>query len=95
VFIGSFNFDPRSARLNTEMGFIFDSPSLGGALDEGFDDYVRQRAYEVRLDDHGNGLIWIERTPEGERRHDEEPGTTWMRRFGVAFMSMLPIDSLL
>lgn len=26
LFIGSFNFDPRSARLNTELGFVIDSP---------------------------------------------------------------------
>ena len=26
VFIGSFNFDPRSAHLNCEMGFLIDSP---------------------------------------------------------------------
>ena len=28
VFIGSFNFDPRSAALNTELGFVIDSPDL-------------------------------------------------------------------
>ncbi|MBS1135759.1 MAG: hypothetical protein H6R02_2900, partial [Burkholderiaceae bacterium] len=28
VFVGSFNFDPRSARLNTEMGMVIDSPKL-------------------------------------------------------------------
>lgn len=28
VFIGSFNFDPRSAMLNCEMGFLIDSPTM-------------------------------------------------------------------
>ena len=28
IFIGSFNFDPRSARLNTELGFVIDSEAL-------------------------------------------------------------------
>ncbi len=28
VFIGSFNFDPRSAYLNTEIGVLLDSPTL-------------------------------------------------------------------
>ena len=32
VFIGSFNFDPRSARLNTEMGVVIDSPALAERL---------------------------------------------------------------
>src|SRR5690606_11836750 len=25
-FVGSYNFDPRSAKLNTELGFIIESP---------------------------------------------------------------------
>ncbi len=29
VFIGSFNFDPRSVRLNCEMGFLIESPTAG------------------------------------------------------------------
>ena len=32
VFVGSFNFDPRSAKLNTEMGVIIDSASLAERL---------------------------------------------------------------
>src|SRR5690606_33208058 len=27
-FVGSFNLDPRSANLNTEMGVLFDDPAL-------------------------------------------------------------------
>src|SRR5690348_11459113 len=30
VFVGSFNFDPRSATLNTEMEFIIESPPWPG-----------------------------------------------------------------
>jgi len=32
VFIGSMNFDPRSADINTEMGVIVDSPALAAEL---------------------------------------------------------------
>jgi phosphatidylserine/phosphatidylglycerophosphate/cardiolipin synthase-like enzyme len=28
VFVGSFNIDPRSVNLNTELGFVIDSPTL-------------------------------------------------------------------
>lgn len=28
IFVGSFNFDPRSRNLNTELGFVIDSPVL-------------------------------------------------------------------
>jgi putative cardiolipin synthase len=32
VFIGTFNLDPRSANLNTEVGVLVDSPQLGQQL---------------------------------------------------------------
>ena len=37
VFIGSFNFDPRSAALNTEMGFLIESPKIAAALSRSLD----------------------------------------------------------
>src|SRR5690606_37139333 len=51
VFIGSFNFDPRSARLNTELGFVIESPVLAKAIEDAFDDRIPDVAYEVRLSD--------------------------------------------
>lgn len=53
VFIGSFNFDPRSAELNTEMGFIIQSPALAGRIDTTFRSRVPTDAYEVRLSEGG------------------------------------------
>jgi putative cardiolipin synthase len=32
IFVGSFNFDPRSARLNTELGVVIESAALAGRL---------------------------------------------------------------
>jgi len=95
VFVGSFNFDPRSARLNTEMGMIIDSPSLAQKMTESFDATIPRAAYEVRLTENGRDLQWIERTPSGEKRHDTEPDTGLLRRAGVGFMSILPIEWLL
>jgi putative cardiolipin synthase len=95
VFVGSFNFDPRSARLNTELGLVFDSPTLAQSLVDTFDKKVPERAYEVRLSGDGKDLIWLEQTADGVKQHDTEPGTTWMRRFSVGFMSILPIEPLL
>lgn len=34
VFVGSFNFDPRSARLNTELGFVIESRTMAQAIAE-------------------------------------------------------------
>ncbi|MBP6776883.1 MAG: phospholipase D family protein [Piscinibacter sp.] len=96
IFVGSFNFDPRSARLNTEMGMVLDSPHLAGNLEQAFDTEIRLAAYEVVLDPQGNGVVWIERMPTGEElRHTTEPDTSWWLRSGVGILSVLPIDWLL
>ena len=95
IFVGSFNFDQRSALINTEMGLVIDSPRLAQQLAEAFDRTIPRIAYEVRLGSDGHSLEWIERTPSGEVRHDTEPGTSWAKRTGVEMMSILPIEWLL
>lgn len=94
MFVGSFNFDPRSVHLNTELGFIIDSPTLAGVLPERFATTIPRRAYEVRLTDAGN-LVWIERDRDRIVRHTVEPGTTRVQRLTIAVLSMLPIEWLL
>ena len=94
IFVGSFNFDPRSAHLNTEMGLVIDSPALAARLAKLFDDAVPKLAYEVRLAADGD-VEWIERTPTGETRHAIEPATGFFRRAMVRVLSILPIEWLL
>jgi cardiolipin synthase C len=91
VFVGSFNFDPRSARLNTEMGFVIQSPALARQIAAAFDTRIPFAAYEVRLSESGK-LIWIERSGGLEVVHDSEPGTGFWRRAWVGFLSILPIE---
>jgi len=91
AFVGSFNFDPRSALLNTEMGLLIDSPDLARRLDQWFDTQVPLLAYEVKRTEGGD-LYWIERTPSGEKRYDTEPGAGFFRRAWVGFLSILPIE---
>jgi putative cardiolipin synthase len=94
VFVGSFNFDPRSERLNTEMGFVIDSPELARRIADNFANEIPERAYEVRLSP-SHELQWVERTEGGEIVHDVEPGTTFAQRAMVALLSVLPIEWLL
>ena len=96
IFVGSFNFDQRSARLNTEMGIVIDSQVFAKALASFFDKVVPELAYEVRLAAQGDGLLWIERTAAGqEKRYDSDPETDGFKRWKVEVMSTLPIDWLL
>ena len=94
VFVGSFNFDPRSARLNTEMGFVIDSPALAQSMKEVLRKRLSESAYRVEVDRKGN-LHWVETVDGREVVHDEEPGTTVWGRLGVSILSLLPIEWLL
>ena len=64
VFVGSFNFDPRSEKLNTEMGFIIESPLLAQRVSNAFLHTVPENAYQLGLSDSGH-LYWIERERRG------------------------------
>ncbi|MCK2185460.1 phospholipase D family protein [Halomonas getboli] len=94
LFVGSFNFDPRSAKLNTELGFVIESPELAQEMAEVFREDIPGNAYEVRLDDNDD-LVWLERTDDGTIRHHSEPNVGLLRRGWVTFISVLPIDWML
>ncbi|MEG2962633.1 MAG: phospholipase D-like domain-containing protein, partial [Janthinobacterium sp.] len=95
IFVGSFNFDPRSIALNTEMGLVIDSPALASQLGQAMRTSIPQRAYQVLLGDDG-ALYWLARDANGGvTRYDTEPGTSVWKRMGVAILSVLPIDWLL
>ena len=94
VFVGSFNFDPRSARLNTEMGLLIDNPILANRLSSFFDTQVSLLAYKLRLV-RGNHIEWIKSTPQGTQVYEHDPRTSFWRRVKVRIMSILPIEWLL
>lgn len=94
AFVGSFNLDPRSLWLNTELGLVIESPRLAGAISDSLDRDLATSAYELRLD-AGGRIEWVERTPQGEVVHASEPGAGLWRRMWVWLLSRLPIESLL
>lgn len=94
VYVGSFNIDPRSIRLNTELGLIIDSPALAAMVSNALDSWLPANAYELRLDDDQR-IEWIEHTREGPVVHRKEPGAPLGRRLMVSMLSLLPIEWLL
>lgn len=94
IFIGSFNLDPRSAKLNTEMGFVIDSADMARAIPKALGGSVLVRAYQVRLSPQGK-LQWVEHKGKKIIVYDTEPGTSFWLRLGVATLSALPIDWML
>ena len=58
VFIGSLNFDPRSARLNTEMGMVIDHAEIAGDMRQELEKITPQYAYKVVMDKQRKRLRW-------------------------------------
>nr|WP_228290048.1 phospholipase D-like domain-containing protein [Marinobacter salsuginis] len=94
LFVGSFNFDPRSANLNTELGFLIKSPELANALESAFPEQVRLAAYEVILDEDGE-LRWLEFNGSETIEHHHEPNVGAFKRALVYLFSLLPVEPLL
>lgn len=95
MFVGSFNFDPRSALLNTELGFVIESEAMAGALQDMMDSGLHAAAYEVRLAPDGRRLEWVEQTGGLPRVHRREPNSGPLQRGLIALLSKLPIDWML
>ena len=90
LFVGSFNWDPRSINLNTEIGVIIESKELTEEILIDMEEGVAENTYEVVLNDIGQ-LRWVDRSGEQEVILTKEPDTTWGKRTGAALMEILPV----
>jgi putative cardiolipin synthase len=90
IFVGSFNWDPRSVNLNTEAGIIIDSAELTEELLDQITRGEGKSAYEVVLNDKGQ-LRWVDRSGAEDVVLNKEPDTTWGKRFRAGFMEILPV----
>ncbi|WBU56871.1 phospholipase D family protein [Paracoccus sediminicola] len=95
LFIGSFNFDPRSALLNCEMGFLIDSPGMAQTGAEAMTDRLGGRSYQPMLTENDK-MVWREpRQDGGARLLESEPGLGLLDRVAVYVLNVLPIEWLL
>lgn len=92
VFVGSFNIDPRSLYLNTEMGMIVDSGQLAGSMASSILESLPDIAYKLQLSGRRR-LQWLLHTIGGDEVITTEPQTTWWKRLKTRLMSFLPIES--
>jgi putative cardiolipin synthase len=107
VFVGTFNLDPRSADLNTEIGLMVENPKLAGEV-AGFIERGMQpdRSWRLSLGDPGNEpgraavkprgpVCWCGDKTEKRRVVRREPETRWGSRLLMRLVSWLPIDEML
>jgi len=101
LFVGSFNLDPRSIALNTEMGIIFEAPDYATALSKGFDEFGEVKAYRLALQENPAGknkadqLVWYSQEDGKRITYTKEPDTSWWNRFVAGFMSLFVPESQL
>ncbi|WP_439546280.1 phospholipase D-like domain-containing protein [Sandarakinorhabdus sp.] len=88
LFVGSMNFDERSLRINTEMGFLIKSQRLAAHVSDGLDERLPRIAWAVCEQD--GALVWR----EGDRLLHPEPGTNAARRVAVWLLGKLPLGHL-
>lgn len=93
-FVGSFNFDPRSAALNTEMGVLFEDEGLAAEMRSLFARETKpDMSYRLRIE---NGALLWEGEMDGKVGTTiREPEATVMRRLVATIVGWLPIHSQL
>ncbi|WP_257222637.1 MULTISPECIES: phospholipase D family protein [unclassified Acinetobacter] len=95
VFIGSFNFDPRSAYLNTEIGVLLNSPRLAKAVHYTMDENLSKYAYKLVLN-ADQQINWKIKLSNGQTRiYPREPKIKWWQKAGVKFISWLPLEGFM
>lgn len=93
LFVGSFNWDPRSAKTNTELGVLIHDMALSDRVRSGLVEALPQLAYEVVLTD--DGLRWIDTSGDEPVILDDEPGAGFWRRTAADLIEWVPIDEWL
>ena len=95
MFVGSFNLDPRSTHLNTELGLLVESEDLARRIAKAIElDMRPENSWEVTLGDDGRPRWRTERGGETET-HAFEPDTDIWDLFKMLPISLVPMESIL
>ncbi len=95
LFIGSMNYDQRSKRINTEIGFIIQSPELAQQTARRFEAMVKpDDCYIVGLSSTGPSSrpVWHTEEDGHSVEYTHEPARSGWQRFKVKLLALLPLD---
>ncbi len=94
VLIGSFNMDPRSKYLNTELAVLVESRELAEKVAAFIESGMSlENSYLLELDNQD--IVWLARDGDRDLRFDNEPNAGFWRSIETDILSLLPIDELL
>jgi len=94
LFVGSFNWDPRSRGINTEMGALIESDELATGLVESVSAALPSSAWRVRLNDKGK-VEWVDIQGDKEIVYSKAPQTSAWRRFTAQITGLDAIEGQL
>ncbi len=103
VFVGSLNLDPRSLRLNTEMGLIVDSPELAEQVAALFNDAVQPKnSYRIGLEEipadpihdiHARSIVVWHTIENGKPvKYSFDPRAAYWRQIMTILLSLVPLE---
>ncbi len=100
VVIGSFNLDPRSIDINTEIVILVESPELAAQVLEYMEEGIRpENSYRVVLEidpeTQTESLVWITRNDGEEVRYYSDPEVSVWRGFTTWLIGLLPLEEQL
>ncbi|MDJ0721631.1 MAG: phospholipase D family protein [Desulfobacterales bacterium] len=97
--VGSYNTDPRSRDINTEIVVMIESAELAAQVKAYMASGVApQASYRVTLEKGERGfdrLVWTTEANGATIRFDSEPEAGFWQRFSAWFISLLPIEDQL
>lgn len=89
VFIGSANLDPRSLRLNTEMGLLVESQALNQQIRNTLTpDFSQDNAWTLKINEQDK-VVWV----SNNEILEEQPASSFMQRIEDWFFAHLPIEN--
>ena len=93
ALIGSFNFDPRSRDLNSEIGLVVtDKVFAAQVVAEMNQDFDPANSYRLFLNEKGK-IRWEIKSPDGTLTiYKHDPGASIWKRMGARILSWLPIE---
>lgn len=88
VFVGSANLDPRSLRINTEMGLLVKSERFNRSVREALEgDFASANAWRLELRDDGK-VYWV----ADDQVLAAQPAASFMQRIEDWFFAHLPLE---
>ncbi|WP_424932486.1 phospholipase D-like domain-containing protein [Amaricoccus macauensis] len=92
--VTSFNFDPRSVKLNTEFGLFIASRSIANGFLRGIDEDLPKYTYQLSLDPEGD-ILWTYANDGVTETYRDEPGASASRKAIAGITRLLPVEGQL